>query len=539
MFLNVKSFFQEILSTIITMSKTKGFLVFFILLLLYVECITFGQNCLYNVRNPVFLLLCAAAVIPIVVVLVKLFSKIPMLEFSDENITRKQQRKFALKIFLITFCICMLWFIAFYPGGFNYDSINQYKQVVTGQYNNWHPVLHTWLFFTIPLHIYNNPATIVFMQLIYFTLSVTYLFSTLHKYHYSKRFMLLSYFFIMFNPITIQTALFAYKDSAMSTFTLLIFTQLVHIYNSDGAWLKKISHLIAFSALLFLITGIRHNAMLLTIPICCILFGIKSIRKQILISAFSVITALAVLNFVIFPVFNVAKPGERRLEVVGLPMTILSYVYMNDRNSMDEETRKFMDSLATQKEWNEKFDNTFNSMKLINSKVKMRSKVDNEGISKIMKYTIRTIRNSPRCSFEGFCKLTSLVWSIDEKANWDVTYLVTNHPFNVEYLKIDYSGFAPFKQLINSYHQMIRHSPLEYLFYYTGAIILFLLFLFVAKYGKQKLSRLCVIFPPLIYNIGTMFLLSGYDFRFFHYNFLIIIPILCIMLGKRKLENDA
>ncbi len=76
---------------------------------------------------------------------------------------------------------------------------------------------------------------------------------------------------------------------------------------------------------------------------------------------------------------------------------------------------------------------------------------------------------------------------------------------------------------------------LKYLFNYLGLVILFLLFIAVAQLGHGNLARVFLVIPVMAYNFGTMLLLSGNDFRFFHFNFLLVVPLLYIILqGKQQ-----
>lgn len=41
------------------------------------------------------------------------------------------------------------YYIAYFPGGFGADCRFQLDQVLTGKYNDWHPAIHTLLFYTV------------------------------------------------------------------------------------------------------------------------------------------------------------------------------------------------------------------------------------------------------------------------------------------------------------------------------------------------------------------------------------------------------
>ena len=52
--------------------------------------------------------------------------------------------------FLIPLLVMLVYFAAYYPGGFATDVVNQYGQAVKGQYDNWHPVIHTLFAHKLP-----------------------------------------------------------------------------------------------------------------------------------------------------------------------------------------------------------------------------------------------------------------------------------------------------------------------------------------------------------------------------------------------------
>ena len=58
-----------------------------------------------------------------------------------------------------------VYWLAFFPGLVSMDSVNQWGQIVTGKYDDWHPVAHTWLVWllTRPGH---SLGTVSFLQVV-------------------------------------------------------------------------------------------------------------------------------------------------------------------------------------------------------------------------------------------------------------------------------------------------------------------------------------------------------------------------------------
>ena len=135
-------------------------------------------------------------------------------------ITRDKKSKaliFAACVFAVTLLVYYSWQYVLYPGSYSPDSIEQYKQTQLGEYNDWHPVLHTWLFFGLPNLFSDSPALIVSMQLAWFSLAVAYLFYVLYTDGCPKIFLAVAWAYIVLNPNTACIMLYPWKDSAFTT----------------------------------------------------------------------------------------------------------------------------------------------------------------------------------------------------------------------------------------------------------------------------------------------------------------------------------
>lgn len=514
-------------------SEKVWFSITFLLLLAYLEVVVFFQNYLFGDFNVVTALLCMIAVVPACFIGVELCNRISIDPYERIESRINQKKKaliIASVVFVLTLVIYLINFFPFRPGMFGPDAQNQLNQVITGEYSNWHPVLHTWLFFALPYKITHSMTCIVVFQIILFSLSVSYLFYVLYKCGCHKFLMVASYLFIALNPNTLKMLFLPAKDTAMSIFALVVFTQLIEIYLSEGAWLKKWRNILSFSLFSFLTICMRHNAILMIFPIFVfLLIFLKKVRKDVAISAVSVVVSLVIFAGPICSLANVSKPGNRTTETVGLPMTILSYVYMNDRDALSDECREFMDSLATQEEWNENFKEAFNSIKFHGEGAS--EKVESEGMTNILRYTVETVKASPAVSLKSALLLTKMVWCFEVDDVWD------NILISVGDGEIPVNEDALSQRMLAScrtYYDLCNRYITRYLFDFFGVIILAAMFAAVGKIGRGNLGRVFMVLSPLAYDFGTMLLLSGGDFRFFHFNFLIIVPLLYLFFVKKK-----
>lgn len=504
----------------------------FVLLILYVEFVFFARNtALGYISVPLLNALQAVVVIPFCFLCLLMVSK---WKISGEGLKYRakfhRQLLLAAMVWALTFSIFILYQRAYWPGAFSQDSFSQYEQAYSGSYNNWHPVLHTWLFFWLPLQLFHSPSGIVSLQVLWFSLAVTYLFYVLYSNGCSRAFLVCGWLYIVANPNTLSIMMFPWKDSAMTIFSTVVFAQLVQIYITKGLWLKRWYNLVSFSIFAFLTLEMRHNAMLLMIPIfvlmiCCF----KAVRKKVFISVFMVSCGHLLLYGPVFSFMHVQLPGNRVVETMGLPMTVLSDIYMQDREALNEDARSFMDSLATQEVWGAYRLGDFNSVKFYTDV----SPIEEAGYKKLLEYTVDAAEERPDLAWRAFCLLTHLVWEVESGSGWgDSPFIVSNSH------GIYYQGNETLRNMFSTYAALISSHLTRYLFRYSGVIILLLLFLAVANIGNGNLCRVLFVLAPLAYNFGTMLLLTGSDFRFFHFNFVIAVPLIYLMLRSKDTLDD-
>lgn len=532
---------KELLSAFEARMKLSGraerrwFWAAFALLLLYVEFVIFAQNtALGYIGSPPLNVLQAAAAIPLCFLCLLAAGR---WNISGED-RRAEDRENLLKrivfsavVWALTFSILFLCQRAYWPGGFNYDSIVQYEEAFTESYGNWHPVLHTWLFYRLPLQIFRKPAGIVLFQILWFSLAVTYLFYVLYTSGCPKTFLVCGWLYIAANPNTLFIMVIPGKDSALTIVSTVVFAQLVRIYLTKGAWLKKWDNLASFSVFAFLTLEMRHNAMLLVIPIFVLLIVFfRSALKRIMLSALTVFLAHLLLYGPVFTLMQVSLPGNRTVETTGLLMTVLSDVYVQDREALDEETRSFMDSLAPREVWESYHLGEFNSVK---GKVDL-SAVENAGRLTLLRYTVNSAAARPGLAWRAFCLLTRLVWEVDSGGGWDYPPSISENPFGIYY-----HGNELLRDGFHTYSALVSAHAARYLFCYTGGVILLLLFLAVGGLGGGNLSRSLLVLAPMAYNFGTMLLLMGTDYRFFHFNFVIAVPLIYLMLRRKEASSDG
>lgn len=519
-----------------TTLEKRWFIAASILLFFYLWLCQYLRNYLkYDITSGVAcsILFPAVQVLPVCLFGVMLFAKFRVTTVSSKYPSSQLRRFFPVIAAVLTFSYLLLWLVAYFPGGFCVDNIFQLSQAYYGYFDNWHPVTHTWVFFWIPWQIFHHPAGIVLYQLILFSLAIGYLYRVLCRRGCPMWFLTASWLFLVLNPHTIRIMLFPLKDSALTIVSLVIFTQVIEIYETEGLWLRKWYHFLAFTVLCILATAFRHNAILLTLPLYVILLIFqKKGRKLILFSGILVLFVIWIINGPLMLWERVCPTFNRQLETLGLPMTIISSVYRKDRNALSPEAVRFLDSLATQEEWNTIYQfGSFNSIKF-SSSLPLAERVEQEGAKAILQYTAQAFAQSPIWATKALITLTQLVW--DPLANAGGYGSPFCADVVVDGIGVTMQGNAALAQVLETWADTTDSFFLSLFTKNVGMMILILLFAAVTNVGRGKLSRAFMILPVLCYDFGTMLLLTGPDFRFFHFNFVVIIPLLYLILSGSK-----
>lgn len=426
-------------------------------------------------------------------------------------------------IFAITLLIFCGYHYCQYPGGTTPDVDDQYAQAVSGVYSDWHPVLHTLLFFTLPLKLSSaGLSLIVFLQILYFCLAFTYLMSVLLRNGLKPPFAILLCVFVWINPYLATYFMFPWKDLAFTVFAVVLIAQYIQIVCTKGLWLEKKMNPVAFSLIAVLCMYMRHNAVLLVAPI--VIFSAVYVRKnkRVMLGVFAVMAAAVLLVQGLYAVLNVEKPGSRTLETVGLPATIWCSVMQKTPEALPEDTRAILYEIATQEQYEANYlDGNFNSIKWSGANV---SRIDKISYPDVLKYTVQCFVYSPKASCEAFAKLTSMVWGIDETKD---TFVVVT---SAEQIGADFSLRGRAAEFFNQYKDFFASSGfLKTLFGSYGVQTLVLLAVGLVLLAKNRIGILHAM-PLFCYNFGTMLLLSGPDYRFFVYNIPVWLAVLFLMV---------
>lgn len=427
---------------------------------------------------------------------------------------------------LLSFVYFFVWFIAYYPGAYSPDSINQYAQAITGRYSDWHPVLHTWFTFTLPLKLTGTFASIGLFQIICFSLVLGTIASTIYAYC-GKKWTLLLVLPIIFSPWTLNIAMFPWKDVQFTLASTMCMALATHVFFRRESWCMSILNVIFLAIFFILATLFRHNGVLFSMPLAAMLFFYMPIKRWFLfISMF--LFAVMFIRGPVYAMIDVEKPGNRVLETMGFPLTVISYVAKECPQCLNKETMDFVYSMTkTEPKWKENLSlEGFNTIKYADDGVDF-TVVENVGRWKILRMMLHCFWQAPVHSAIAIGGLTSIVYGLE--INCDNDPKIVENDYGVLY-----KGNRIVQKIAICYSTIVKKTPARFFLCTIGMPLLIMLafILFRSHMNRDHVKRALFCMPILIYDFGTMFFLSGAESRFFYVNMLICPLVVTIMISR-------
>ncbi|NBK94124.1 hypothetical protein D5278_19535 [bacterium 1XD21-13] len=437
--------------------------------------------------------------------------------------------------FLIGFCLTFLWlmvyYYAYFPGSFDWDNVDQWWQIQNSQYDTWHPVFHT-LIIALFSKIVNHYGFAVFMQLLLYSLLCGYLLVTLAKWRFPAWSLVLTEFFLAANPQTHRILLFMWKDSALTLFMLLFTVYLLNTWLSGGRWLKRRWNLALWILVLICISLVRHNGILFTIPLLVLaVFCFREIRRESILSLALMLAGMMLIKYPVYSLVGASRPEQTYVETVGVPMTILCNIHETAPESLDGEAAEFLARIGPEKRWKIYEMGNYNSFKFVTNANAVISETEP---ADFLRFTARTAANAPGLSVQAVYQVTRMVWDVRGATPWhgDLEFQLRENEWNFAYVE----NRADLREILNDFDGWVMDSPLDMLFSYNGihllALILCTLFVFAKKDKGWK--AMCLALPLLAYSYGTMLLLCGPTYRFFHFNSVIVVPLCLLLFAAEK-----
>ena len=434
---------------------------------------------------------------------------------------KKSEIRFLSIFSLVCFAFFLFWFVAYFPGAFSPDSINQYGQAVQGRYNDWHPALHTLFAFTLPLKLTGISASIVFFQILCFALVLGAVATTVYRFC-GKKWAIALMLPVVISPWTYNIAMHPWKDVSFALAAALCMAVAIQIYCRKDVSIGK---LVLFIVLLTFATVFRHNGILFTGMLVFALFFQMPVKRWLLLLGLFV-AAIGFVRGPLYTVLNVEKPGNRVVETMGFPLSVVMYVAKECPECLNDETSEFVDLLTrSEPNWKSNYDLTgFPSIKY--RKIDLTT-IENAGRLKIMRMVANSAFADPIHSAVAVVAMTSVVYGLEINCDHEIEIMPNEYG-------ITYGGNAFLRKIAEKYSMIVRKTPIRFFIATIGMPILVMLsfMLFRTRFCKDDFKRVVLCLPILSYDFGTMLVMSGAESRFFYVTMLVCPLVVSVMLRE-------
>lgn len=209
---------------------------------------------------------------------------------------------YALPIFII-FTVVLL---AYWPGILVSDSMVQWHQTQTQNFNDWHPAYNTIYIYLLTC-IWNNPGFVLLIQCLILSLCASFVITRLEKYYkINKIYLFIMCILFAIIPLNFNFAVTLLKDTLYSTFILLLVGLILEMIN-DPDYFKKIHKCIFLFITLLIIASFRHNGILVVLLTMFVLIINYRKQKGIYFTTVAFLAIYLLLTTVGFNILNIQE----------------------------------------------------------------------------------------------------------------------------------------------------------------------------------------------------------------------------------------
>ena len=449
------------------------------------------------------------------------------------NISPKKEKIAWREYFIFSLIIIVpliILIIAYYPAYVKFDSLNQWRQVQTLSYSNWHPVIQTLIFFHLPSLFYNDLISCSIFQAIFVFLIMLYFAHFLRNNYLTFIPTCIVLLLIVLNPLFLNYSILLLKDVSYSWCIFLGTIILINIVNTNGEFLAKKRNKILFILMGFGITFFRHNGIVPFLFMSIVLL-IFYPRKRLF---FSIFASIILIMYIALPkIYNSLdiRPAGGKSEMVGTIMSQISYYYNNDAYFSKKELQ-ILNSIVPLDKLKENYDpKNFNPTKGAAGENWLNV---NQYFPNILKMYFKKSINHPSMFITSFMNITSTIWETLPRYN-EVNY----GPLSMYIYDYEKNNYTKREDINNSvypvltqYNNIVVSSPLRYIFcgIGDGLLIIILSIILLLEKGCRRLLRYIPYILIITNTLVIMLLITGGESRFVYSQSICAIPLLIYSL---------
>ena len=313
-------------------------------------------------------------------------------------------------VFLYASPLIVFWtmtLLVFWPGLMSFDSLDQWYQMTTGQYNDIHPAFHTFTNWLLT-RIYLSPAIIALFQIITLSLVIGWGFYLFRKAGVPRWACWFPLTLLVFSPVNNTLVITLWKDIPYATALLGLSLIIFEISITNGAWLQKPYAWLLLGLTTASVSLFRHNGLPVVLA-CLIVLGIvfKSHWRTLILAT---LLLLGVFWIVVGPLYKLAKVDTSLdRSHIGLRMFHYFAAYTNSRFPFDDEDLK-----ALEKIWPLQDPLPYDCYISDTTAMRVSREAVVGNLSSLQDVLVRIVKENPGIAVRHLLCASSLVWEISQ-----------------------------------------------------------------------------------------------------------------------------
>jgi len=249
---------------------------------------------------------------------------------------------------LPSICLWTVILVAFWPGLLSPDSLEQWNEMVTGNYDTWHPVFHTLLNWLITRLVF-SPAAIAFVQIVFLALVCAWALGYFREKGLSPAPAWALAGAIALIPTNGIMAITLWKDVPFSIASLWLTVLLLKIIDSRGAYLSRKSRILAVSVAIACVYLLRHNGFLFVVPAIAVLVYASSANRTK--SCLAAGIGIFLIGMVVGPMYSLLKVRRVSLPVEAMLAVHVFAAHVAAGTVLRPEQQFLRDTIRKREDW--------------------------------------------------------------------------------------------------------------------------------------------------------------------------------------------
>lgn len=317
--------------------------------------------------------------------------------------------------------VWLLYFLAFFPGMMSRDSLDQWQEVITFSFNDWHPAIVSFSYWLLT-RIWFSPAIICFAQIVALATAVAYALTKLQQRGAPKWLLLALTLFISFFPLNGFYINTLFKDTPFGIAVFVLSVYAMEIVESKGSWLQSKQNIICLALALACVWLIRHNGLFTSlITIACLFICYFRFRRRLFVAALCCFGLVYLIKGPLYSAIHV----QGKVYALEIMLTHQIGGMLHDGAQPSSSEKQVLEKVLPLSVWKKEY-NPFTSDNLVFNKYFNYTYLAQPGAREAyIKTWFSLAKQYPASLLKHQIKVSELVWRLDHQEG---SYTYAAHP---------------------------------------------------------------------------------------------------------------